>query len=383
MPKRILTCIGTRPELVKLAPVIKELSLYPDRFENLVCFTGQHRQLLSQAAAVFDIQATINLELMQPDQGLADFVGRALPALQQVLIDTKPDMVLVQGDTSTVFCASLAAYYQQIPIGHVEAGLRTDNKYAPFPEEMNRRLATRLADLHFAPTETARQALLREGIPGDFIHVTGNTVIDALLWMRARLEHYQPQLPVELLRKLADRRMVLITGHRRENFGEGFRQICSGIATSAQKHPDVLFVYPVHLNPNVQQPVMELLGDIPNITLLDPLDYKDFVWLMDRSYLVLTDSGGVQEEAPALGKPVLVMRDVTERPEGIEAGVARLVGADKQRIYQSLDELLTNFQTYAAMARVKNTYGDGHAAERIVNIFRAHFDGLTAMESNK
>lgn len=370
MPKRILTCIGTRPEMVKLAPVIKALKQTPEEFESLVCFTGQHRQLLAQAASVFEIQPDINLDLMQTDQGLAAFVGRALPALQQVLIDTKPDMVLVQGDTSTVFCAALAAYYQQIPVGHVEAGLRTDNKYAPFPEEMNRRLATRLADLHFAPTETARRALLREGVPAQSIHFTGNTVIDALQWMRARLEHYQPQLPVSLWEELADRRVVLITGHRRENFGEGFRQICAGIAASAQKHPDVLFLYPVHLNPNVQEPVMEMLGDIPNITLLDPLDYNDFIWLMNRSYLVLTDSGGVQEEAPALGKPVLVMREVTERPEGIEAGVARLVGADRQRILDNLEELLTDEKAYAAMAVSRNPYGDGHAAERIVEIIK-------------
>ena len=370
MPKRILTCIGTRPELVKLAPVIKTLEQQPEDFESLVCFTGQQRQLLAQAASVFDIQPDINLDLMQADQGLAAFVGRALPALQEVLIDTKPDMVLVQGDTSTVFCAALAAYYQQIPVGHVEAGLRTENKYAPFPEEMNRRLATRLADLHFAPTETARQALLREGVPAESIHVTGNTVIDALQWMRARLENFQPHLPVSLLEKLTDRRMVLITGHRRENFGEGFQQICAGIAASAQKHPEVLFVYPVHLNPNVQQPVLELLGNIPNITLLDPLDYNDFVWLMDRSYLVLTDSGGVQEEAPALGKPVLVMREVTERPEGIEAGVARLVGADRQRIVENLEELLTDKKAYTAMTVSKNPYGDGHAAERIVGIIK-------------
>ena len=370
MPKRILTCIGTRPEMVKLAPVINALRQQPEEFESLVCFTGQHRQLLAQAASVFEIQPDVNLDLMQADQGLAAFVGRALPALQEVLIDTKPDIVLVQGDTSTVFCAALAAYYQQISVGHVEAGLRTDNKYKPFPEEMNRRLGTRLADLHFAPTETARQALLREGVPAKSIHLTGNTVIDALQWMCARLEHYQPQLPVSLLEELADRRVVLITGHRRENFGEGFQQICAGIAASAQRHPDVLFVYPVHLNPNVQQPVVDLLGDVPNITLLDPLDYNDFVWLMNRSYLVLTDSGGVQEEAPALGKPVLVMREVTERPEGIEAGVARLVGADKQRIVDNLEELLIDEKAYAAMAVSKNPYGDGHAAERIVEILR-------------
>ena len=370
MPKRILTCIGTRPEMVKLAPVIKALEQQPEAFESLVCFTGQHRELLTQAASIFEIEPDINLDLMQADQGLAAFIGRALPALQEALIDTKPDMVLVQGDTSTVFCAALAAYYQQIPVGHVEAGLRTDNKYAPFPEEMNRRLATRLADLHFAPTETARQALLREGVPTESIHVTGNTVIDALQWMRSRLEHYQPQLPVELLGELADRRVVLITGHRRENFGEGFQQICAGIAASAQRHPEVLFIYPVHLNPNVHQPVIELLGGIPNVHLFSPLDYNDFVWLMDRSNLVLTDSGGVQEEAPALGKPVLVMREVTERPEGIEAGVARLVGADKQRIFDNLEELLTDPVAYAAMAVNKNPYGDGHAAVRIMEILR-------------
>lgn len=370
MPKRILTCIGTRPEMVKLAPVIKALEEKPDEFESLVCFTGQHRELLAQAATVFEIQPDINLDLMQVDQGLAAFVGRALPALQNVLRDVKPDVVLVQGDTSTVFCAALAAYYEQIMVGHVEAGLRTDNKYAPYPEEMNRRLATRLADLHFSPTETARQALLREGVADNSIHVTGNTVIDALQWMQARLEHYQPNLSENFLAELGDRRVVLITGHRRENFGEGFKQICGGIAAAAQKYPDVLFAYPVHLNPNVQEPVMDLLGGISNIRLLKPLDYTEFVWLMDRSYIILTDSGGVQEEAPGLGKPVLVMREVTERPEGIEAGVARLVGADMERIFQGLDELLTDPEAYAAMANVKNPYGDGHAAKRIVEILR-------------
>lgn len=370
MPRRILTCIGTRPEMVKMAPVIKELDQRPEEFENLVCFTGQHRQMLAQAASVFEIQPDINLDLMQTDQGLAAFVGRALPALQDVLVDTKPDMVLVQGDTSTVFCAALAAYYQQIPVGHVEAGLRTDDKYAPFPEEMNRRLATRLADWHFAPTETARQALLREGVPAESIHVTGNPVIDALQWMRARLEYYQPHLPAKILVELTEHKVVLITGHRRENFGEGFQQICAGIAAAAQRHPEVQFVYPVHLNPQVQETVTQLLGGITNIHLLDPLDYTDFVWLMDRSFIVLTDSGGVQEEAPGLGKPVLVMREITERPEGIEAGVARLVGADKQRILENLNELLTDPQAYASMAHVRNPYGDGHAAERIVNVLR-------------
>jgi len=354
--------------MVKLAPVIQALKKRPEEFECLVCFTGQHRQLLAQAAAVFDIHPDINLDLMQADQSLASFVSRALPALQTVLTDTKPDIVLVQGDTSTVFCAALAAYYQQIPVGHVEAGLRTNNKYAPFPEEMNRRLATHLADIHFAPTETARQALLKEGVDPKAIFLTGNTVIDALQWMHARLVDYQPDLPSELLSQLSTHRLILITGHRRENFGEGFQQICAAIATSAEQHPDVLFVYPVHLNPQVREVVHALLSHIPNVYLLDPLDYTDFVWLMFHSYIVLTDSGGVQEEAPSLGKPVLVMREVTERPEGVEAGVARLVGADQQRIVANLDELLANPAAYTAMAVSKNPYGDGHAAERIVEI---------------
>lgn len=371
MCKRILTCIGTRPELVKLAPIIKLLSNDPENFESFVCFTGQHGQLLAQTAAVFDIKPDIDLHLMQPNQGLGSFVSRALSSLESVLADTTPDMVLVQGDTSTVFCASLAAFYQQIPVGHVEAGLRTNDKYVPFPEEMNRRLTTRLADLHFAPTETARQSLLQEGVNPETVYLTGNTVIDALYWMRTRLKNLRPNLPAEFLKQLAGRQMVLITGHRRENFGEGFQQICAGISAAAEKHPDVLFVYPVHLNPQVSEIVTSLLGNISNVFLLDPLDYTDFIWLMDRAYLVLTDSGGVQEEAPSLGKPVLVMRDVTERPEGVTAGVARLVGADKERILKNVDELLTHPQVYASMACVNNPYGDGLAAARIVEILRS------------
>ncbi len=370
MPKKILLLIGTRPELIKLAPVVKALQAAPDLFTTRVCFSGQHRQLLAQAAASMEISPDLNLDLMEADQSLAGFASRALVSIDAVLQQECPDFVLVQGDTTTAFCGTLAAFYHKIAVGHVEAGLRTSDKYAPFPEEINRRLISHIADLHFAPTELAGQNLLKEGIGEESVFVTGNTVIDALHWMRARMKDYQPNLPKALQEQIAGMRTVLITGHRRENFGEGFEQICSAIAQSARQHPDVLFVYPVHLNPKVQEPVRRILGNQANILLIDPLDYPDFVWLMNQSWLVLTDSGGVQEEAPGLGKPVLVMRDVTERPEGVTAGSVRLVGADSQRIIHNLEELLGDAQAYNAMAQVRSPYGDGKAAEKIVSVLK-------------
>jgi UDP-N-acetylglucosamine 2-epimerase (non-hydrolysing) len=368
MTLKILTLIGTRPELIKLAPVIKCLEKRKDTFSSVVCFTGQHREMLDQAALVFGIKPDIDLNLMLPGQNLSQLTSRAIEAIHSVLEQNKPDIVLVQGDTTTAFCGALTAYYHQIQVGHVEAGLRTHNKYAPFPEEINRCLIGQLADYHFAPTENARQALLQENINSEHIYVTGNTVIDALLWMRDKLKTYRPKLPEKLLNEIEGKRIILVTGHRRENFGEGFENICKAILDVANQNPDVVFVYPVHLNPNVQDPVKRILGGRPNIWLIAPLDYPDLVWLMDRSYLVLTDSGGIQEEAPALGKPVLVMRETTERPEGIEAGNARLVGTDYHKIVDNLTELLNKSEACEAMARVRNPYGDGRAAERIVDV---------------
>lgn len=368
MSIKVLTIIGTRPELIKLAPVIKRLEDSNEGFVSSVCFTGQHREMLDQAASCFGVHAHSDLNLMLPNQSLSQLTSRAVEAIDNVLKEKKPDIVLVQGDTTTAFCGALAAFYSRIPIGHVEAGLRTYNKYAPFPEEVNRRLISRIADYHFAPTEKAKESLLLENIEKDCIYVTGNTVIDALLWMREELRSRGPDLPNELLIEITGKRIILVTAHRRENFGEGLENICRSILVVAQHYTDVLFVFPVHLNQKVQNPVRRMLGEQANILLLPPLDYPNLVWLMDKSYLVLTDSGGIQEEAPSLGKPVLVMRDVTERPEGVEVGNARLVGTDFQKIVNNLECLLENPEEYSAMTKVRNPYGDGKAANRIVDI---------------
>ncbi len=365
---RISLIFGTRPEAVKLAPVIlalrREASL-----DIRVCVTAQHRGMLDQVLEVFGIAPDADLHLMRPDQALGELTARAMAGLDAYLADEKPDLVLVQGDTTTVFCAALAAFYHGIRVAHVEAGLRTGRRDSPFPEEINRVLTTRVADLHFAPTERSRENLLAERIPADAIHVTGNTVIDALLLARRRIAAAPPRvngLPAELQPAVDGPRIVLITGHRRENFGEGFRSICRTVARLAGDFPDHHFVYPVHLNPNVQAPVRELLSGAPNIHLIDPLDYLPFVALMDRAHLILTDSGGVQEEAPSLGKPVLVLRDTTERPEAVEAGTAKLVGTDEALICSETARLLVDGATYADMARAINPYGDGQASGRIV-----------------
>jgi len=362
----IALIFGTRPEAIKLAPVHRALLDAPG-LQPLVCVTAQHRQMLDQVLAIFDITPDADLDLMRPDQTLAGLTARAVAAVDGWLATARPDLVLVQGDTTTVFCAALAAFYRGIPVGHVEAGLRTGDLRSPFPEEANRVLTSRLADLHFPPTATARENLRREGVPKERILVTGNTVIDALHLVLPRVRRQPPPVPGLTEDDLATGQpLVLITGHRRENFGPGFHRVCTALARLADAFPDHLFVYPVHLNPNVQRPVRELLGDRPNIRLIDPLPYLPFVRLLDRARLVITDSGGVQEEAPGLGKPVLVTRETTERPEAVDAGTVELVGTDEQRIVATATRLLTDPAAYAAMARAVNPYGDGRAAGRIV-----------------
>jgi len=369
--KRVLSIFGTRPEAIKMAPVVQAVEA-SGVLESRVCVTGQHRDMLDDVLSLFGLVPHHDLAVMKPNQGLTELTSRILLGMRQVLEQEQPDLVLVHGDTTTCFASTLAAFYAGIPVGHVEAGLRTGDLSAPFPEEANRLLADRLCTLHFAPTIGARQNLLDEGQPEAGISVTGNTVIDALLWMRERvrnapLETWREELAGAYpLLEQSTRRLVLITGHRRENFGGGFERICAAIVHLAKRYPDVDFVYPVHLNPNVQGPVYDTLGSAPNIHLIRPLSYAPFVRLLDASYLVLTDSGGIQEEAPSLGKPVLVMRDVTERPEAVEAGTVVLVGTDQERIQSSVGRLLDDPGHYEAMSRAHNPYGDGQAAGRIV-----------------
>lgn len=350
-----------------MAPVVQRLAQTPGVVSR-VCVTGQHRQMLDQVLELFRIQPDHDLEVMRPGQDLTGVTAAVLDGMRSVLEEERPDRVLVHGDTTTTFTAALAAYYQQIPVGHVEAGLRTGNRYAPWPEEMNRRLAGALADLHFAPTNGAQSNLLREGVPRNRIAVTGNTVVDALLTVVGRLRG-EPELAAEERRKLdfldPDRRLIAVTGHRRESFGEGFQRLCNALRRLADRG-DVEIVYPVHLNPNVLGPVRQALEDHGRIHLLEPMDYLPFVALLDRAHLVITDSGGIQEEAPSLGKPVLVTRDTTERPEAVEAGTVRLVGTDTSRIVTETEHLLDDPNWYLSMARAHNPYGDGKAAERIV-----------------
>ena len=369
MPKlKILTVIGTRPEAIKLAPVVLELASKPDRFVSHVCVTAQHREMLDQPLMLFGITPDYDLNIMSLGQTLAQVTARAMEGLDRVLTQDKPDLLLTQGDTTTSFCGALAGYYHRVPVGHIEAGLRTGDKYAPFPEEINRRLIGQIADWHFAPTEYARQALLREGVPESIVFVTGNTVIDALLWVRERMRAAPPELPHGLSESMEGYQVILVTGHRRESFGQGFENICQAIREVADAFPNVVFVYPVHLNPNVREPVNRILGGHLRIHLIEPLIYAPFVWLMDRATIVLTDSGGVQEEAPSLGKPVLVMRETTERPEGITAGNAILVGVQREQIVNGLRQLLCDPERRAIMAAVNNPYGDGLAAQRIIEI---------------
>lgn len=371
---KVLTIFGTRPEAIKMAPLVHALA-QDDAFESKVCVTAQHREMLDQVLHLFGIQPDYDLNIMQPGQDLTEITSRILKGLKPVLQEFQPDVVLVHGDTTTTLSASLAAFYQRIPVGHVEAGLRTGDLSSPWPEEANRRLTTHLAKWHFAPTETSRDNLLREGISTDDIFITGNTVIDALLWVRDRVKADAGLVEQQASRYPlidANKKMILVTGHRRESFGGGFDRICNALASIALQHPEVQIVYPVHLNPNVSEPVNRILRGIDNIILIDPQDYLPFVYLMDKAYLILTDSGGIQEEAPSLGKPVLVMRESTERPEAISAGTVRLVGTDTAKIVKEVSRLLSDENEYHSMSRAHNPYGDGQACRRILDALKNH-----------
>ena len=365
---KILSVFGTRPEAIKMAPVIGALERQPG-IQSIVCLTAQHRSMLDQVIDLFALKADFDLNLMAANQGLTHITSAVLTGLEPILREVKPDRVLVHGDTATTLAASLAAFYARVPVGHVEAGLRTGDMMAPWPEEMNRKVADTICDLHFAPTERARENLLKEGIAAKGISVTGNTVIDALQQITRRLEG-DATLAADLARDLppisADRRLVLVTGHRRESFGSGFERICEGLRELADLRSDIEIFYPVHLNPNVREPVLQLLGAHPRIRLLEPLDYLPFVYLMNRCHFLISDSGGIQEEAPSLGKPVLVMREVTERPEAVAAGTVKLVGTDAAKIVRESCRLLDDDDAYKRMSQAPNPFGDGRAGERIV-----------------
>ena len=376
--KCILLVFGTRPEAIKMAPLVKEFQKYPETFKTIVCVTGQHCEMLDQVLRIFDIQPDYDLNIMKQGQDLYDVTARVLTGMREVLKETQPDIVLVHGDTTTSTAAALAAFYQQIPVGHVEAGLRTHNIYSPWPEEMNRQITGRIATYHFAPTSLSKDNLLQEGISGEQIIVTGNTVIDALYMVVEKIKN-DGILSCELekvlkasgydIGRLSDgRKLVLITGHRRENFGDGFISMCKAIKSLSEKYPEVDFVYPMHLNPNVRKPIHEVFGESQraNLFFIEPLEYLSFVYLMEKSAIVLTDSGGIQEEAPGLGKPVLVMRDTTERPEALEAGTVKLVGTDYDKIVNEVSGLLDNQEYYEKMSKAVNPYGDGKACSRIV-----------------
>ena len=378
--KKIMLVFGTRPEAIKMAPLVKEFQKHPDTFQTIVCVTGQHREMLDQVLNIFDIRPDFDLNIMKQGQDLYDVTARVLTGMRDVLREAQPDVVLVHGDTTTSTAAALAAFYQQIPVGHVEAGLRTHNILSPWPEEMNRQITGRIASYHFAPTALSRQNLLQENVDDANITVTGNTVIDALYWVVDRIKNDR-SLDAELeevlrhagydVNRLADGRpLVLITGHRRENFGDGFINMCTAIKQLTERYPNVDFVYPMHLNPNVRRPIHEVFGDdlsnLGNMHFIEPLEYLSFVYLMEKSTIVLTDSGGIQEEAPGLGKPVLVMRDTTERPEALEAGTVKLVGTDREKIINEVSTLLDNAAAYARMSQAVNPYGDGLACSRIV-----------------
>ena len=378
--KKVMLVFGTRPEAIKMAPLVKEFQKHPESFKTIVCVTGQHREMLDQVLKIFDITPDYDLNIMKQGQDLYDVTAWVLTGMRDVLSESQPDAVLVHGDTTTSTAAALAAFYKQIPVGHVEAGLRTHDIYSPWPEEMNRQITSRIAAFNFTPTPLSRQNLLDEGINPDSITVTGNTVIDALRWVVGRIDE-DPALAEGLARVLkysgydtdriaGDRRLVLITGHRRENFGEGFINICKAIRDLALKYPSTDFVYPMHLNPNVRQPIHEVFGEdlscFDNLFFIEPLEYLSFVFLMGKASVVLTDSGGIQEEAPGLGKPVLVMRDTTERPEALEAGTVKLVGTDYNKIVTVLSHLLDDSAAYEIMSKAVNPYGDGKACERIV-----------------
>jgi UDP-N-acetylglucosamine 2-epimerase (non-hydrolysing) len=382
--KRVMLVFGTRPEAIKMAPLVKEFQKDPTHFETIVCVTGQHRQMLDQVLQIFDIKPDFDLNIMKQGQDLYDVTARVLTGMRDVFQQVRPDVVLVHGDTTTSTAAALAAFYQQIPVGHVEAGLRTHNIYSPWPEEMNRQITGRIATYDFAPTPLSRQNLLQENVADEQITVTGNTVIDALYWvvdkikndgaLSSELSGVLAQAGYDVSRLDGGKKLVLITGHRRENFGEGFISMCRAIQTLTKKYPEVDFVYPMHLNPNVRKPIHEVFGEdlshLGNMFFIEPLEYLSFVYLMEKSNIVLTDSGGIQEEAPGLGKPVLVMRDTTERPEALSAGTVKLVGTDYERIVGEVSSLLDDAAHYEEMSKAVNPYGDGLACGRIVKILR-------------
>ena len=387
--KKILLVFGTRPEAIKMAPLVKALQQKTELFETIVCVTGQHREMLDQVLRIFDIIPDYDLNIMKPGQDLYDITSRVLLGMRDVIKEVKPEIVLVHGDTTTSTATALAAFYQQIPVGHVEAGLRTKDIYSPWPEEMNRQITGRIATWNFPPTQISRQNLISEGIDESRMKATGNTVIDALQWVVKKMKS-DSTIQSEIVNTLSEhgincdllnlwssgRRMVLITGHRRENFGDGFFNICHAIKKLALQYPEVDFVYPVHLNPNVKKPVFEILGNkgenlMPNILLISPLDYLPFVYLMNLCYLILTDSGGIQEEAPSLGKPVLVMRETTERPEALNAGTVLLVGTNKEKIVKETIRLFNDEEHYNNMSQAINPYGDGYACERIVEVLKS------------
>lgn len=364
--RKVMVVFGTRPEAIKLAPVVHALGR-SSTLQPYVCVTGQHRQMLDQMLQFFAIQPDYDLAVMRPNQDLYGLTARLMESMQPVLHEQRPDAILVQGDTTTAFAAALAGFYSRVPTGHVEAGLRTNDLYNPFPEEINRRLVSQIAAWHYAPTALACRNLLREGVPEERVLVTGNTIVDAVTDLLQRLHREPPALPPALSpQAFAGKRLIAVTGHRRESFGDGMRNICLALRTLADQFADVVVVYPVHLNPNVQQPVREILGDHPRVLLTEPMDYLPFVALLRQAYLILTDSGGVQEEAPSLRVPVLVMRETTERPEGVDAGVAQLVGTQSEPIIAAATRLLTDRAAYARMVTATNPYGDGHAADAIV-----------------
>jgi UDP-N-acetylglucosamine 2-epimerase (non-hydrolysing) len=379
MRLKILFVFGTRPEAIKMAPVVKAFLKVPELFDCKVCLTAQHREMLDQVIDFFELKSDYDLNLMKPNQNLYELTANILVAMKSVLDDFKPDFVFVHGDTTTSTAAAMASFYAGAQVCHVEAGLRTYNKKSPFPEEMNRAITGRLADWHFAPTEGAKQNLLKENISSKNILVTGNTVIDALLYSVEKVRKHEPNAEIAQLKAKVDfsKKVVLVTGHRRENFGQGFLEICKALQFLS-KYPDVEVVYPVHLNPQVQKPVYELLSNAGNIHLVEPLAYESFIWLMDKSYLVITDSGGIQEEAPTLGKPVLVMRSTTERPEAVEAGTVILVGANAENITREAHRLLTDAVAYKEMSKLHNPYGDGKAASRIVDFFKHYVSTSTS-----
>lgn len=380
---KVMLVFGTRPEAIKMAPLVKEFQKYPEKFETIVCVTGQHREMLDQVLHIFEIVPDYDLNIMKQGQDLYDVTARVLMGMRDVLKEAQPNVVLVHGDTTTSTAAALAAFYQQIPVGHVEAGLRTHNIYSPWPEEMNRQITGRIATYHFAPTPLSKQNLLAEGVKEEHIHVTGNTVIDALYMvvdkikndkaLDVELENLLKQAGYDVNRLAGGKKLVLITGHRRENFGDGFINMCTAIKDLTQKYPDVDFVYPMHLNPNVRKPIHEVFGEdlsnLGNMFFIEPLEYLSFVYLMEKSTIVLTDSGGIQEEAPGLGKPVLVMRDTTERPEALEAGTVKLVGTNYDKIVNEVSILLDDRAYYEKMSKAINPYGDGKACRRILILF--------------